>query len=65
MNGQMSLLEPARVVPERWLNAQEFLSGLKRVNIFLGGFGSGKTEVAVNFALHLAAEGKRVELADL
>ncbi len=48
-----------------WVGAESFLSGLKRVNIFCGGYGSGKTEIAVNFALHLAARGKPVKIADL
>jgi hypothetical protein len=48
-----------------WLNADSFLAGLRRVNIFCGGFGSGKTEVAVNFALHARELGRRVSIADL
>ncbi len=49
----------------RWVGADEFLAGLPRVNLFCGGYGSGKTEVAVNFALHLAGEGRPVSIADL
>lgn len=37
----------------------------ERLHIFGGHFGSGKTEVAVNFALRLAAEGKKVTIIDL
>ena len=37
----------------------------KRVTIFVGHFGSGKTEIALNGALQLAAAGERVTLADL
>ncbi len=37
----------------------------RRVTVFLGHFGSGKTEIALNRALELAAEGRRVTLADL
>lgn len=37
----------------------------RRVTVFLGHFGSGKTEIALNRALELAAEGQRVTLADL
>ena len=37
----------------------------KRVTLFAGHYGSGKTNVAVNFALHLAAQGKAVTLADM
>ncbi len=48
-----------------WLGADSLLAGLKRVNLFCGGYGSGKTEVAVNFALHLARTGRKVSIADL
>jgi hypothetical protein len=37
----------------------------KRVTVFVGHFGSGKTEIALNRALDLAAAGKRVTIADL
>jgi len=37
----------------------------KRVILFAGHYGSGKTNIAVNFALHLAREGKAVTLADM
>ena len=37
----------------------------KRVTLFAGHYGSGKTNIAVNFALRLAAEGRRVALGDL
>jgi len=37
----------------------------RRVTIFVGNFGSGKTEIALNGALELAAAGSRVTLADL
>ena len=36
-----------------------------RVSIITGHYGTGKTELSVNLALALAAEGKRVVLADL
>uniref|UniRef100_A0A7V3PUG8 Cobalamin biosynthesis protein CbiA n=1 Tax=candidate division WOR-3 bacterium TaxID=2052148 RepID=A0A7V3PUG8_UNCW3 len=49
----------------RWFNASEFLSGLRRINLFAGGYGSGKSEIAVNFALSLAEEGRQVAIADL
>ncbi len=48
-----------------WYNAADLLARLRRVNVFCGGFGSGKTEVAVNFALHLARAGHRLSIADL
>ena len=38
---------------------------MKRVTIFSGHYGSGKTNIAVNYALKLAAEGKKTSLADL
>ena len=37
----------------------------KRLTLFAGHYGSGKTNIAVNYALHLADEGKRVCIADL
>ncbi len=48
-----------------WVNAEEFLVGLARVNIFVGGYGSGKSEVAINFTLSLTGRGQRVSIADL
>ena len=38
---------------------------MKQVILFLGGFGSGKTECAVNFALHKARTGDKTVLVDL
>jgi len=37
----------------------------RRVTVFVGHFGSGKTEIALNGALDLAAAGSRVTFADL
>ena len=37
----------------------------KRLTLFAGHYGSGKTNIAVNYALALAAEGKDVVIADL
>ena len=37
----------------------------KRLTLFAGHYGSGKTNIAVNYALHLAKEGKLVCIADL
>lgn len=37
----------------------------KRVTLFAGHYGSGKTNIAVNYAIHLAGEGKRVCIGDL
>lgn len=38
---------------------------MKRVTIFAGHYGSGKTNISVNYALRLADEGKAVSIADL
>ena len=38
---------------------------MKRVTIFAGHYGSGKTNIAVSYALSLAKEGKDVTIADL
>lgn len=37
----------------------------KRLTLFAGHYGSGKTNIAVNYAIRLAKEGKRVSIADL
>ena len=37
----------------------------KRLTLFAGHYGSGKTNIAVNYAMLLASEGKRVCIADL
>ena len=37
----------------------------KRLTLFAGHYGSGKTNIAVNYALHLAGDGKKVCIADL
>lgn len=38
---------------------------IKRINIITGHYGSGKTEVAINYALWLKKQGKKVVLVDL
>ncbi len=38
---------------------------MKRINLFCGHYGSGKTNIAVNYAFKLAAEGLPVAIADL
>ena len=37
----------------------------KRLTLFAGHYGSGKTNIAVNYALYLAGEGKKVCIGDL
>lgn len=39
--------------------------GIKRISIFCGHYGSGKTNVAVNYALRLKENGGAVSIADL
>lgn len=41
------------------------LKNPKRITLFAGHYGSGKTNIAVNYALKLRETGKRVEIADL
>lgn len=41
------------------------LSDLKRISIFIGAYGSGKSEISVNFAAWLAGRQKKVILCDL
>lgn len=38
---------------------------MKRVTLFCGHYGSGKTNIAVNYALHLRRSGEEVTVADL
>ncbi len=38
---------------------------MKRITIFIGNFGSGKTELAINTALRLRREGKRARMVDV
>ncbi len=44
---------------------EEILNKAKRVTLFAGHYGSGKTNVAVNYALLLKKAGKDVAIADL
>ena len=37
----------------------------KRITLFVGHYGSGKTNLAVNYAAQLSGQGKRVVLADM
>ncbi len=38
---------------------------MKRVTLFLGHYGSGKTNIAINYAMHLKNLNKKVSIADL
>jgi hypothetical protein len=42
-----------------------FLTSKERISVFTGGFGSGKTENALNYALSLKDQGKMVTIVDL
>lgn len=41
------------------------MNSFKRVTLFAGHYGSGKTNIAVNYALHMARNGLPVSIADL
>lgn len=38
---------------------------MSRIRIFAGHFGSGKTEIAINYAINLAKSGKKVAIVDI
>ena len=38
---------------------------MSRIRIFTGHFGSGKTEISINYAINLAKEGKKVAIVDI
>lgn len=38
---------------------------MSRISVFTGHFGSGKTEIAINYAVNLAKSGRKVALVDL
>jgi len=38
---------------------------LSRIRIFVGHFGSGKTEISINYAIKLREQGKKVTIVDL
>lgn len=38
---------------------------MSRIRIFTGHFGSGKTEIAINYALYLAKQGKKAAIVDI
>lgn len=44
---------------------KNIFSGDKRIRIFTGHYGSGKTEVSVNYAMQMAALGKKTAIVDL
>ena len=37
----------------------------RRVTLFCGHYGSGKTNISVNYALYLKSNGKEVDIADM
>ena len=40
-------------------------AGMKKMMVLIGNYGSGKSELALNFAFQAAARGERTELLDL
>ncbi len=46
------------------LNFIKVVNVKKRIHIFTGHFGSGKTEIAINYALQLAKAGKKTIIVD-
>ena len=38
---------------------------MKKIYVMIGNYGSGKSELALNFAMQAAARGDRTELIDL
>ena len=38
---------------------------MSRIRVFTGHFGSGKTEIAINYAIGLAKQGKKVAIVDI
>ena len=38
---------------------------MKKIKVLIGNYGSGKSELALNFAMQAAARGERTELIDL
>jgi hypothetical protein len=57
--------DPRAVSPTHESRARGALRPTEPVVLVTGNYGSGKTEVAVAWALHLAASGERVTIADL
>ena len=47
------------------LNHAFTLDGLRRISLFIGAYGSGKSEISVNFARWLNETGRTVTLCDL
>lgn len=47
------------------MNSYFTMDHLKRISIFVGAYGSGKSEISVNFARWLHADGQKTVLCDL
>ncbi|MCX8094984.1 MAG: hypothetical protein N3D74_02170 [Caldisericia bacterium] len=41
------------------------IDGIKKINIFIGEIGSGKTEISINFGINIKKNGKSVDIIDL
>jgi hypothetical protein len=53
------------MVRKKLRNIDRMMCMESRIRVFTGHFGSGKTEIAINYALKLASDGKRVTIADM
>ncbi|MDI6860498.1 MAG: hypothetical protein QMD25_00570 [Caldisericia bacterium] len=41
------------------------IDGIKKINIFIGEIGSGKTEISINFGINIRKDGKSIDIIDL
>jgi hypothetical protein len=53
------------MVRKKLRNIDRMMCMESRIRVFTGHFGSGKTEIAINYALKLASDGKKVTIADM
>lgn len=60
-NPQAAAAAPAAPAP----NEQFQIADLRRITLFIGAYGSGKSEISVNFAFWLAGRGYATTLCDL
>ncbi len=65
MQNEGAASQPARLGEDERLRNRRSLEQLPRVSVFTGPFGTGKTEVAINYALTLAGRDEAVTLIDM
>lgn len=41
------------------------IEDIKKINIFIGEIGSGKTEISINFGIYIKRDGKSIDIIDL